>query len=552
VSKGFLGVDSPRVAGHMAHLFSNNKKMKETAREWLKKYPRAAAIGIFPLLGQATGKVKSALEEALRVLDPKIVKKVAEEYGAGTLLAGAEASKDAKYKPMREPKLPAFADPKALPRPVLGNGKAIDDAAIADLLRILSISKLDDPHPGLAEIKGAFEPASLARLAMCLFVQWLAVDGPAKDGWAFRALGFFGDAEIARTLGPMAKDWAPGGLPTRAQAAVDVLAAMDHDAAILAVHNLAHVRSKALARHAGKTMEAIAKKRGLTGEELADRLVPDLGLSEDGTMTFAYGPRSFTLGFDEDLAPVLRTSSGEIIDDLPKPSKSDDEELAKSAQEDWKDVKKRARSVAREQAHRLELAMSARRRFSVEHFETFFSRHPFMQHLARRILWAVYDEKTITPFRVAEDGTYASAKDDAEIDLEPSARIGAVHPLDLGPKEIAAWGERFAEYAIVQPFPQLARETFSKGLDALVGKSVPATKILGLRRAGWIEGPTEQGGTVFSFSREGATLSLDPGIYLGDPKSSPEQTLASVDFATKPDPILLSEIVRDLDALVRS
>jgi hypothetical protein len=319
----------------------------------------------------------------------------------------------------------------------------------------------------------------------------------------------------------------------------------------LAVHNLAHVRSKALARHAGKTMEAIAKKRGLTREELADRLVPDLGLSEDGTMTFDYGSRSFTLGFDADLAPVLKTSSGEIIDDLPKPSKSDDSGLAESAQQDWKDVKKRARSVAREQARRLELAMSTRRRFSVEHFETFFSKHAFMQHLARRILWAVYDDRAIVPFRVAEDRTYASAKD-AEIDLEPSARIGVVHPLDLASNDIAAWGELFGSYAIVQPFLQLARETFSKGLDALVGKSVPATKILGLRRAGWTEGPTEQGGTVLSFSRECATLLIDPGIYLGDPKSSPEQTLASVDFAAKPDPILFSEVVRDLDALVRS
>ncbi|MFD0330380.1 hypothetical protein ACFQZC_24780 [Streptacidiphilus monticola] len=56
----------------------------------------------------------------------------------------------------------------------------------------------------------------------------------------------------------------------------------------------------------------MAEGLGLTGDQLSDRLVPDLGLESDGTTVVDYGTRRFTVGFDEQLRPSsgTRTASG--------------------------------------------------------------------------------------------------------------------------------------------------------------------------------------------------------------------------------------------------
>ena len=49
----------------------------------------------------------------------------------------------------------------------------------------------------------------------------------------------------------------------------------------------------------------VAENRGLTMAELEDRLAPDLGLDSSGSLTLDFGPRQFTVGFDETLKPVV-------------------------------------------------------------------------------------------------------------------------------------------------------------------------------------------------------------------------------------------------------
>ncbi len=62
--------------------------------------------------------------------------------------------------------------------------------------------------------------------------------------------------------------------------------------------------------------------------ELEDRLAPDLGLNDSGSLTLDFGPRKFTVGFDETLKPIVRDENGNVLKDLPKPNLSDDKTLA--------------------------------------------------------------------------------------------------------------------------------------------------------------------------------------------------------------------------------
>lgn len=49
----------------------------------------------------------------------------------------------------------------------------------------------------------------------------------------------------------------------------------------------------------------VAENRGLSQEELADRLVPTLGLDDPQALIFDFGPWQFTVRFDENLNPVI-------------------------------------------------------------------------------------------------------------------------------------------------------------------------------------------------------------------------------------------------------
>jgi len=57
-------------------------------------------------------------------------------------------------------------------------------------------------------------------------------------------------------------------------------------------------------------MGEVATERGLSEEQLEDRIVPDLGLDERGRRTFDYGPRQFRLVFGPNLKPLLRDVTG--------------------------------------------------------------------------------------------------------------------------------------------------------------------------------------------------------------------------------------------------
>jgi hypothetical protein len=157
-------------------------------------------------------------------------------------------------------------------------------------------------------------------------------------------------------------------------------------------------------------------------------------------------------------------------------------------------MKKDARTSAQLQIRRLERAMRTNRRIAHELFLDAYALHPWMRHLARRLVWGAFDAdgKLRTTFRVAEDGTLADSKDDTFV-LPADVRAGVMHPIHLDEKTFAAWGQLFAEYELTQPFAQLARsvhvptteEKNGKTIDRFRGRKVTAGAMRGLQSRGW-------------------------------------------------------------------
>ncbi|MES9506510.1 DUF4132 domain-containing protein [Streptomyces sp. NPDC000609] len=581
----FLPFVDVNVARHMADWAVRLKSTAATARSWFVRHGVAAAPLLVPDALGRSGAARRNAEQALRLIatahGDDVVREAGRVYGAQAaasvdeLLAGDPLE---RALPAKMPVLPGWAEPSVLPQIVVGSGGALPVAATRNALTMLALSKPGEVYPGVASLTGTATADSLAEFAWALFEQWRLANMPAKESWALHALGLLGDDETVRRLTPVIRLWPGEGAHHRAVEGLDVLASIGSDVALLHLHGISQrVKFKALKVRAQEKIAEVAAGLGLTGEQLSDRLVPDFGLDADGSTVVDYGTRSFTVGFDEQLRPYVLDGDGKRRKDLPKPGARDDAELAPAERKRFMALKKDVRTVASDQVRRLEAAMVSGRSWTAQEFLELFVGHPLLWHLVRRLVWlSGTDGAAPTAFRVAEDRTFADVEDDAFV-LPGDAAVRLAHPMHLG-DALTAWSEVFADYEILQPFPQLGRtvltlpEEESDGyrLTRFEGLKVPIGKVLGLERRGWRRGTPQDAGVERWISKRlddncYLVIALDPGIAVGVVDMFPEQTLETVWLDKQPDdhwtrrshslrfagtdPVIVSELLADLTEL---
>jgi hypothetical protein len=382
-----------------------------------------------------------------------------------------------------------------------------------------------------------------------------------------------------------------------------VLEGIGTDTALMLLNGIAQkIKFKGLQDKAREKIAAIAEARGLSTEELEDRLAPDVGLDERGSLVLDFGPRQFKVGFDENLKPWVREftdgKDGARLKDLPKPTKADDETKAKEATERYKLLKKDAKTIASQQIQRLETAMCQQRRWTEANFRDFIATHPLVRHVAQRLIWGVFavegkdndgeieypnfGGQLLACFRLAEDASHTNADDEPfELPEAPEGqaiRIGVPHALQIAPEDAQAFGQLFADYELLQPFAQIGRDTYALteaerqgvSLARWDGAKVPAGKVMGLFSRGWQRGQVQDGGCMWYVSKplgDGRVieLGLDPGfiaglgvghedqnlrgLHLGTPGSWGEMGREQLRPWSELDEVSASELVRDLEAL---
>ncbi|MFF2961563.1 WGR and DUF4132 domain-containing protein [Streptomyces sp. NPDC057963] len=537
-----------RVARHMASWLVRLKSTAATTRSWFTRHGVAAAPLLVPDAVGRAGAARRAAEQALTLIaavhGDDVVREAARVYGARAAAAVDEllaVDPLERALPAKMPVLPGWAEPSLLPQIVVRSGGALPGQSVRHVLTMLALSKPGEPYPGIASLTGTADAASLAEFAWALFEQWRLANMPAKESWALHALGLLGDDGTVRRITPVIRSWPGEAAHHRAVEGLDVLAAIGSDVALLHLHGISQrVKFKALKVRAQEKIAEVAAGLGLTGAQLSDRLVPDFGLGADGSTVIDYGTRSFVVGFDEQLRPYVLDGDGKRRKDLPKPGARDDAELAPSERKRFAALKKDVRTVASDQVRRLEAAMVTGRSWTAQEFRELFVGHPLLWHLVRRLVWlSETDSAAPTAFRVAEDRTFADAEDDA-FTLADEATVRLPHPLHLG-DELSAWSEVFADYEILQPFPQLGRtvlalseeESAGYRLSRFEGLKVPTGKVLGLERRGWERGAPQDAGVERWISKRLAddcclVIALHEGIAVGVVDMFPDQILETV------------------------
>ncbi|MEV3937118.1 DUF4132 domain-containing protein [Glycomyces sp. NPDC049804] len=567
-----------------ADWFLRLKSARTSAIRWFERHGLAAVPMLVPDALGTDKKARPAAEAALVHLAARhgldAVAAAAEVFGPEAAAAIRELVDRDPLEPQGKlPSTDGLADPELLPQVMLRGGeRALPGAAVPHLVTVLSLTNPDLPYAGTEVVADLFDPASLTRFSWALFELWIASGSEAKGNWTLLQLARFADDDTVRRLAPMIREWPGEGQHKRAVTGLAVLGAIGTETALRAIQGIAdRVKFKGLKEEARRQIDAIAAELGLTRDQLADRLVPDFGLGEAGALVLDYGPRAFTVGFDEQLKPFVVDGAGKPRKSLPKPGAKDDTELAEAAYRRFSQLRKDLRTVAADQVRRLEAAMVARRTWTPAEFRQCFAEHAFMAHLARRVLWVAHAHGAQTAFRLAEDGTYSDAADDS-LDLPEDAVIRLAHPLHLDEAALTDWGQVFADYEILQPFPQLGRPVMRFTEDELATGEVTrydkvqveTGALLGLTARGWIRSHPEDAGVepglYYPLPGGGSlVMHVSEGFWVGALENMPPQTFElqwstgeyhdTVDgvraqsVMERVDPVTASEILLTLDRL---
>ncbi|NUQ90182.1 MAG: DUF4132 domain-containing protein, partial [Glycomyces artemisiae] len=574
-------VEGARIA---ADWFARLMGARASAVAWFERHGAAGAALLVPDALGADKKLRGNAEGALWYLavlcGPDAIAAAAEPYGPEAAQAIRELLDGDPLEPrgVKVPKPGAWAAPRLLPQVLTAAGdRALPGDSVRHLITVLALSTPEYPYAGLDVAAAACDRASLTRFSRGLFRLWLSSGAPSKDGWALTQLAHFADDDTVRLLAPLVREWPGQAQHKRAVNGLGVLGAIGSEEALRAIQGIAEkVKFKALKEEARVQIAAIAEGLGLTREQLADRLLPDFGLGDAGALVLDYGPRTFTVVFDEQLKPFVTDDAGKPRKSLPKPGAKDDAEKAEAAYKRFALLKKELRTVAADQVQRLEAAMIHGRTWTRDEFERYYVNHPLTWHLARRLVWSAEANGASTAFRVAEDRSYTDVEDDA-FDLPDGAVIRLDHPVRMG-ERAADWAGIFADYEILQPFEQLSRpvlafteEELTTGrLTRFEGAKVEVGKLLGLTSKGWQRAAPEDGGVEpgihFPLPAGGfVTVALDPGIWVGMIAENPVLTLSGVrimatenywwsatakdpdpDHPTDIDPVTASEVLTAL------
>lgn len=580
-----------RARGHEAHVIA---LLEETNAD-----PAAAALFVArALAGAARSAAAAWLETHRAAVEPVLAlasKNGSEDAAvAVALFSGDTTAGDPKLDdvPSAIPALPGFFDAHKLPAPRLQDGTPLDVDAVQALGEMLRFTSLARPYPGIAQVKSACDASSLDDLALAILGKWGDAGEPPTDLWALESAGKIGGDGCAREVARRIRIWAKGAEPPRhawddderrvvmlnegdrgwayARAGCQVLAANGSDLALTMLDDLARTGGTTwLRKEARRALDQASEGRNLRPAQLADDIVPTLGLDSEGMTVLDLGSRTFKLTFDEMLVPHLVDDEGAISKAFPRARKDDDAEKTAAAKLRFQSLAKDTKVLARQQVAQLEAAMCSKRSWTVQAFETRFIAHPLLRHIARRLVWA-YEDLSKT-FRVAEDLTYADENDEAlELPKNPGSavRIILVHPILLTPEARTRWTERFADYELVQPLPQLTRETFTiidedHGQHQLASKDGPR---------GFGAGSVTTRGRLFALSRRGwqvrvengwveeyfrvlpagahARIGITPGMALGVSASDDTEltltTISSTYALDRLPAIDYSELVRDV------
>ena len=394
--------------------------------------------------------------------------------------------------------------------------EAVDTVRSAILVSYSELGRIGRSDTA-AQLAAELDTGDLEKLALRVYDIWYADGAQSKHKWVLPFACIYGGAAITARLTKAIHDWPEHQRGAIACDAVMALALSSDPAAIVIVDSISRkFKFRQVKTAAAQALENAASELDISAEELADRIVPDLGFGKDGKRTFDYGKRSFTVRLTATLELEITNDQGKAVKNMPAPGKTDDPQAA-DAYEEFKTMKKQIKTTVTAQRARLEAALSVLRCWDTDRWKALFVDNPIMHQFAMSLIWGIYEDGKLTDtFRYMEDGSFNTVVED-EFELPENAKIGLVHPVELDEETLDGWKQQLEDYEIRQSIEQLDRTVHTldesrageKTLEDFGGKRLNALSLSGkMVGQGWYRGSVQDGGAFYCFWREDKELGI--------------------------------------------
>lgn len=322
------------------------------------------------------------------------------------------------------------------------------------------------------KVADRLNPQDLQNMLENLFQRWMESGADAKQKSILLPYCIYGsDPQLIRMRRQM-EDWAQASRGALAAYTVNGLALNGSSMVLMMVDAMGTKFPNNQVKKAARAAFAFAAKAlEIPEDELADRIVPNMGFSKAGEKTLDYGSRTFTVSLLPDFSlSITDDEKGKAVKSLPKPGVSDDAVKAEASKKEFSELKKQIKAVIQTQSARLERVLMDGRWWSAQRWEALFVENAVMHHFATGLIWGIYEgNKLLETFRYMEDGTFNTVEEE-EYTLPENASIALVHPLELEADCLEAWKQQLEDYEVVQPIPQLTQPRLTIQSGDLDGK----------------------------------------------------------------------------------
>ncbi len=209
---------------------------------------------------------------------------------------------------------------------------------------------------------------------------------------------------------------------------------------------ISDTRAAILLAEKRKELDKYADMRGMTADEVRDRLLSDFGLDADGCKEYDLGNTVVKVKMLPDFTFAVDLPDGKISKSLPK--KGADEKKFKEADKDFSEMKKNVKKVWKNRSDLLLSDFVSGKKRAASYWKKTYTGNPVLRGVAKLIVW----EQNGKYFTLADGGTIGSDGSPYELTKE-SVRLA--HPLEMSKDDVTSWQKYYTDRGLKQPFAQI-------------------------------------------------------------------------------------------------
>ncbi len=510
-----------------------DSRVSKATELWAARRADARLAAVHWLKALATPAAVAELEARLDVEEDDDVRDgillALESLGGGTAASSLDELRRRIRKTLAKLDGPpvAWLDPRKLPAPKLKDGTKLRPDWLLYLLHRQSRVKEMRPDIEARPLYAQIDRKTSGDLALAVAKAFFGSKLDAADRWTMAFAALVGDDRLVPLLTRQIKEWAEGVRGKLAEYAVQALALLGTDSALLAVDAMAiryRSKNKNIGKAATEAFAAAAEARGLTTEELGDLVVPWLGFEPGQPRRVDTGKAQIEVRIDNGLKLAFReTATNKKLTKLPDSAPAE-------VKAEFKEVAASLKEAVKSQLLRLENLMVRQFHWTVGRWSELYLRHPLLIPFAQRLVWGLYDcsGKLSATFRALEDRSLTDALDEP-FTLPAEGAVGIVHPLELTPEARQGWLKHLADYDIMPPFAQIERPVVTVRTDQRdlkYGDGVSGTELNAMtfkgraERLGWTRGSVCDAGGIDHYLKRFPTAGVDAfvgveGMFIG-------------------------------------